>query len=157
MLSRLFSTVIFLFVINQGFAQTGVENSVQASSLASLDEVHYQGASQYPQYMMADTIDTMSKLNKINASLEWYMKYFPIPFLSYSNETNWLFGISKFNAFQMSRGDEKDTITQPSSINAFGYFTFNNQYKAAVESNLMLNKNKALWETTIAYTKYPLE
>jgi hypothetical protein len=104
-----------------------------------------------------DTSTTMGTLDKINSFMEWYMKYFPVPFGSYSKETSWLFGLSKYNAFKLRKGDLTDTITQTSSLTAFAYITLNGQYKFDISSNLMFNKNKALWKTDILYTFYPLE
>ena len=99
----------------------------------------------------------MDKMNRIKNAVEWYMKYFPVPYASYSSETNFLFGVSKYNAFTLNKGDKTDTITQPSSINAFGYFTMNNQQKIALESNLMFKNNKSLWTMNLYLTNYPLQ
>ena len=76
-----------------------------------------------------DTSGTMQKLNAVNNFMEWYMLYFPVPFGSYSKETSWLFGLTKYNAFTMRRKGEEDSNTQASSITAFGYYTLNTQYK----------------------------
>jgi hypothetical protein len=103
-----------------------------------------------------DTSGTMQKLNSVNSFMEWYMLYFPVPFGSYSKETNWLFGLTKYNAFTMRHRYQPDSITQASSITAFGYYTLNTQYKAVLESNLMFSENRALWRVTLAYVYYPL-
>jgi hypothetical protein len=103
-----------------------------------------------------DTSGTMQKLNSVNSFMEWYMLYFPVPFGSYSKETNWLFGLTKYNAFTMRHDHELDSTTQASSITAFGYYTLNTQYKAVLESNLMFSENRALWKVTLAYIYYPL-
>lgn len=103
-----------------------------------------------------DTSGTMQKLNSVNSFMEWYMLYFPVPFGSYSKETNWLFGLTKYNAFTMRRNHEPDSATQASSITAFGYYTLNTQYKAVLESNLMFSENRAMWKITMAYIYYPL-
>jgi hypothetical protein len=105
----------------------------------------------------ADSLKRVNKLENIYLSFEWYMKYFPIPYGSYSQETNWLFGISKFNAFKLNKGNKLDSITQPSSVNFFAYITLNGQHKTGLETNLMLNKNKALWKSYVGYTDYPME
>lgn len=104
----------------------------------------------------ADTSGTMQKLNKLNGFMEWYMIYFPMPYLAYSKETSWLFGLSKYNAFTMRRHSKRDSTTQASSITGFGYYTLNSQFKAVVESNLMFSGNRAVWKTTFAYIYYPL-
>ncbi|MEJ1237772.1 BamA/TamA family outer membrane protein [Chryseolinea sp. T2] len=88
--------------------------------------------------------------------MEWYMLYFPVPFGSYSKETSWLFGLTKYNAFTMRRKGEEIPNTQASSITAFGYYTLNTQYKAVLESNLMFPGNRAIWKSTLAYIYYPL-
>jgi hypothetical protein len=105
----------------------------------------------------ADSLQNTNKLERIYQSFEWYMKYFPIPYGAYSEETSWLFGISKFNAFKLAKGNKIDSITQPSSVNFFAYLTLNGQHKTAIEPNLMLNKNKAIWKSYIGYTDYPME
>ncbi|HTF20040.1 MAG TPA: BamA/TamA family outer membrane protein [Chryseolinea sp.] len=103
-----------------------------------------------------DTSVTMQKLNSVNRFMEWYMLYFPVPFGSYSKETNWLFGLTKYNAFTMRHRHKLDSGTQASSITAFGYYTLNTQYKAVLEANLMFSENRAIWKTTLAYIYYPL-
>ncbi|MBL0740688.1 BamA/TamA family outer membrane protein [Chryseolinea lacunae] len=110
---------------------------------------------QHNVLLLKDTSNTMKKLNSMNTFMQWYMIYFPVPFGSYSKETSWLFGLSKYNAFKI-RQDAHDTIVQPSSISAFGYYTLNTQYKMVLESNLMLKHNKAIWKTDLIYIYYPL-
>lgn len=117
-------------------------------------EKNYSGPARVS--MFADTAVTMQKLNAVNDFMQWYMLYFPVPFGSYSKETNWLFGLTKYNAFTMRRQHRADSITQASSITAFGYYTLNTQYKAVLESNLMFAENRAIWKSTLAYTYYPL-
>ncbi len=107
--------------------------------------------------VQADSLKRLNKLERIYQSFEWYMKYFPIPYGSYSEETNWLFGISKFNAFTLKKGNKLDSVTQPSSVNFFAYTTLNGQHKTAIETNLMLNKNRALWKSYVGYTDYPMD
>src|SRR6218665_3524918 len=103
----------------------------------------------------SDTSAVMKKLNGVNDFMQWYMVYFPVPFGSFSKETSWLFGLSKYNAFTIGR-HKKDTVTQPSSISGFGYYTMNTKYKLVLESNLMLKNNKAIWKTDFIYLYYPL-
>jgi len=99
----------------------------------------------------ADTSVIMEKLNAVNNFMEWYMLYFPVPFGSYSKETSWLFGLTKYNAFTMRTHHQLIERTQASSITAFGYYTLNTQYKAVIESNLMFPGNRAIWKSTLAY------
>lgn len=110
----------------------------------------------HPRFLIKEN-KMMDKLEKMTNWVQWYLKYFPYPYASYSNETNWLFGLGKYNAFTLGKKGVKDSITQPSSINTFLYATLNQQYKVVIESNLMFDKNRALWKTTLAYVDYPLE
>jgi hypothetical protein len=98
----------------------------------------------------------MKKLYALNSFMEWYMLYFPVPFGSYSKETNWLFGLTKYNAFTIRNSKRPEEATQASSVTALGYYTLNTQYKAVLESNLMMPGNRAIWKTTLAYVYYPL-
>lgn len=124
---------------------------------SSFDDTYIETYSSESDSVSSDTSKVMNKLNDVNEFMEWYMKYFPVPFGSYSAETSWLFGLSKYNAFKMRKGDLNDTITQASSLSLFAYVTLKDQYKIVLESNLMFNKNKAQWKTDFIYTVYPLE
>jgi len=97
------------------------------------------------------------KLDDINNFMQWYLKYFPFPYASYSNETSWLFGLSKYNAFKLGRHGKVDSLTQASSVTCFLYATLNRQYKIVLETNFMFDKNNYNWKTTLAYIDYPLE
>ncbi len=89
--------------------------------------------------------------------MEWYIKFFPVPIASYSEETNLLIGLSKYNAFTIKNGNKQDTITQPSSASALAYYTLNTQHKFVLEANLMMYQNKAVWKTLAVHTYYPLQ
>ncbi|MCA4896531.1 MAG: BamA/TamA family outer membrane protein [Cytophagales bacterium] len=106
--------------------------------------------------IVGDTSKTMRKLDRFNNFMERFVRLYPIPYASYSKETHFLFGLTKFNAFRMRGSDKKDTITQASSINALMYYTTNIQHKLVLGTNLMLRKNKAIWKTDLINTYYPL-
>ncbi|AYB35261.1 BamA/TamA family outer membrane protein [Chryseolinea soli] len=124
--------------------------------LTASDKNVYPQRSLKPASHSRDTSNTMKMLNKANAFMQWYMVYFPMPFGSYSKETNWLFGLSKYNAFTVKPKNTIDSVTQASSISALAYYTLNTQYKMVLESNIMQHNNKAIWKTDILYTYYPL-
>lgn len=154
----LFFTITFSLFAAQGHAQFRFENPQFSFGKSifenTLSEPHLSSVSS--DDTDGDTSNTMSKLYEINDFMEWYMTYFPVPYGSYSQETDFLFGLSKYNAFTIRKGDTTDHITQPSSVSLFGYITLNDQYKIVLESNLMFNKNKALWKTGLIYVNYPL-
>ncbi len=99
--------------------------------------------------------DTTSKLYKFNHKMEKMVNYFPLPVISYSTETNWLIGLTKFNSFRMGTKNQKDTTIQPSQITATAYFTLNKQYKIVAESKLMFGHNKYTSNTQLLFYDYP--
>lgn len=103
-----------------------------------------------------DTTNFMSKLNGINDFMEHFVKVAPIPFASYTTETSWILGLSKFNAFKMRDHDDTDTITQASGVTGLAYYTLKDQYKFTAKADLMLPKNKYIWRTLFLYQKFPL-
>jgi len=99
--------------------------------------------------------DTLSKLDNINKKMEFVLKYFPLPVVSYSSTTEWLFGLTKINTFRMAR-NQKDTTIQPSSITALAYITQKEQYKFVITSNLMFGKNKYESFTQFLIINFPI-
>ncbi len=58
--------------------------------------------------------DTLkSSFDRFNAKAERLFKIIPVPFVTYTQETGTLFGLSKFNLFRLSK---EDTISQPSKV-----------------------------------------
>jgi hypothetical protein len=157
--ARPVTTTVVMTESKTPFETHAIQN-IPAISLRARPTASHEGAYATPSSETApvakDTSNTMKKLNKVNAFMQWYMIYFPVPFGSYSKETSWLFGLSKYNAFTVKPRNTVDTVTQPSSISALGYYTLNTQYKMVLESNIMQHNNKAIWKTDIIYSYYPL-
>lgn len=149
--------MLFLFGLNPMNAQFQLKRSAPFGKNSGSFLASEKWRPMFSIYGDTTTSEEMSKMEKFQENLDWYMKYFPIPFASYGSETSWLFGVSKYNAFTLTKGDTSDHSTLASSVTAFAYLTLNNQYKVAIESNLMLNKNKAIWRTNLFYTDYPIE
>ncbi len=82
------------------------------------------------------------KLDKFNKTMEKAVKKFPLPVISYSTTTKWLFGLTKINSFRIGAEKPDDTTIQPSHITELAYFTQNKQYKIVVSANLMFGDNK---------------
>ena len=51
-----------------------------------------------------DSSNLNSKLDNINSKMEIIIKYSPLPVVSYSSITNWLFGLTKINTFRIGTG-----------------------------------------------------
>lgn len=121
-------------------------------------ELIFQNIDKFENYnQYSGGFNVKEKLDKINNFMQWYLKYFPFPYASYSNETSWLFGLSKYNAFRLGLNGKFDSLTQPSSVTCFLYTTLNKQYKIVLEQNYMLYKNNYNLKVTLAYIDYPLE
>ena len=96
-----------------------------------------------------------NKLDNINQKMETIIKYSPIPVVSYSSITDWLFGITKINSFRIGAKDQSDTTIQPSTITALAYLTLNNQYKFVLSSKLMFGENKYISATKFMMIDFP--
>ena len=103
----------------------------------------------------ADSTSSMSKLNHFNDVMEKIVVYSPLPVVSYSTETDWLFGLTKINAFRIGTKDQHDTTFQPSHITALAYLTLANQYKVALTADLMFGHNKYQSFTELLFIDFP--
>ncbi len=103
----------------------------------------------------ADTLTAMDRLNRFNSKMEKVIKYSPLPVISYSTETSWMFGLTKYNGFRIGSEDNLDESIQPSQVTSIAYFTLNHQYKIGAEVDLMLNRNKYRWHSEAYYLDFP--
>ena len=94
----------------------------------------------------------MSEIVRINDKVYRVMQYSPAPIISYSTETSWVFGLAKFNAFDLNK---KDTISKPSSVSEVVGFSFEGQMYLDVSANFHWNENKNIGEFTFALEKFP--
>ena len=102
-----------------------------------------------------DSTGFKSKLDKINKTMEKVVKYSPLPIISYSTETDWMFGLTKYNGFRIGSNGGNDTVIQPSHITSLAYFTLNDQYKIGTEIDLMFGHNKYKSHTQVYYLDFP--
>ena len=103
----------------------------------------------------SDTASDQSKLDDFNKKMEKIVRVFPLPVVSYSAETDWLFGLTKINSFRIGAEDQYDESIQPSQVTGLLYMTLNKQYKAVLTSDLVFSENK--WEsfTQIMFINFP--
>ncbi len=102
-----------------------------------------------------DTTTTLGKLDHFNDVMEKIVVYSPLPVVSYSTETDWLFGLTKINAFRIGTKDQHDTTFQPSHITALAYLTLAKQYKVALTADLMFGHNKYQSFTELLFIDFP--
>jgi len=101
---------VFFIVLCFGFtflmAQNNIDNSlVVLNSHSDFEKLDSNFV--YSEYNYLSDNDSIpkkkgklkAKLDKFNEFMQWYLKYFPFPYASYSIETNLLFGLSKYNIF----------------------------------------------------------
>ncbi len=138
--------VITTLAISSIYASTFVDVSSYAYTYNNPDTTQVQ---------KPDSSGTMNKLDHFNDKMENIVKHWPLPMVSYSSETNWLFGLTKINAFRIGTQDQNDTTIQPSQVTALAYFTLNHQYKVVLTSNLMFGQNKYVSYTQVSFIDFP--
>ncbi len=82
-----------------------------------------------------------STFEKINDKMEWVVKWFPLPIVSYNTETNWLFGLTKFNTFKLGKEAKNDSTVPTSIVTGLAYYTLNNQFKFVANSDLFFGRS----------------
>ncbi len=150
MMKFIFNVIVFIF---------GIITIVHASETDELNTLDYVVVDTITVdttiSMEKDTSSFMGKLDDFNQTMETIVKYSPLPIVSYSSITDWLFGLTKINSFRLGTKDQSDTTIQPSTITALAYYTLNQQYKFVVTGKLMFGQNKYQSQTEIMFINYP--
>ncbi len=95
----------------------------------------------YSQQQTDTLANNRSLMEKINDKMVWVVKWFPLPVVSYNTETNWLFGLTKFNSFKLGTQNQSDPDIPSSTLTGLAYYTLNKQYKFVVNSDLFFGKS----------------
>ncbi len=98
-------------------------------------------ASAFSQQQADSTTEKKTTFDKINDKMVWIVKWFPLPIVSYNTETNWLFGLTKFNSFKLGTTDQSNPDVPSSTLTGLAYYTLNNQYKFVVNSDLFFGES----------------
>ncbi len=93
-----------------------------------------------------------SKLDKLGTKMEHLFKIIPAPILSYSTEAGQIFGLAKFNLFQLSK---KDTISKASKLSEVVSFSTKGRINISVSTELIFKQNKYNVLAFINYKKQP--
>ena len=142
--------LIFLFLIL--FIPEQVHASVKQYNQSFFDDELRDSTANH----QADTSSTtMGKLDHFNDVMEKVVVYSPLPVISYSSETDWLFGLTKINAFRIGAKNQHDTTFQPSHVTALAYLTLAKQYKVALTADLMFGKDKYNSFTELLFMDFP--
>ena len=94
----------------------------------------------------------IDKFKKVNDKIYSLMNYIPAPIISYSTETNWLFGLAKFNAFDLNK---KDTISQASSVGATTAASLNGQMFLHIGSHFHWDKDRNIVDNSFGIERFP--
>jgi len=89
---------------------------------------------------------------RVNNKIYKIMMVYPAPIITYASETNWVFGLAKFQAFRLSK---KDTISHSSSINGVAAFSLNKQAYLDLGSSLYFGKNKNRLRIEFSLERFP--
>ena len=145
-LLKLFFLFLILFIFEQAHA------SVKQCNHSFFDDELRDSITN----QQADTSNTtMGKLDHFNDKMEKIVVYSPLPVISYSSETDWLFGLTKINAFRIGAKNQHDTTFQPSHVTALAYLTLAKQYKVALTADLMFGKDKYNSFTELLFMDFP--
>jgi hypothetical protein len=105
----------------------------------------------YGRYNPA-TDDTISKFDSFNKKAEKFFKYCPVPLYSYSQEAGNIFGLAKYNVFDLY---SSDTVTDPSKVS--GVFTASTEGRVnfSLATDIIFKENKHIIMTYINYKLTP--
>ncbi len=96
--------------------------------------------------------DTLSKFDKFNKKAEAFFKVAPVPLISYSTDAGNVFGLAKFNAFQLSK---RDTISKPSKLSEVFTISTKGRINASISNDLIFKENKYMILSYFNYKKQP--
>ncbi len=99
-----------------------------------------------------DTLTFVDKLLRYNDMVYKIMVKTPAPIITYSTETNWVFGLAKFNAFQLSK---KDSLSRASSVGESVGFSMYGQMFLGVGSKFYWDESNNIAEATVRLEKFP--
>jgi outer membrane protein assembly factor BamA len=96
--------------------------------------------------------DSLSGFDRFNKKAEHLFKILPVPIYSYSPEAGNIFGLAKFNVFDLSK---KDTISKASKLS--GVFTLSSlgRINASIATQLVFDQNKYILISYVNYKKEP--
>ncbi len=96
--------------------------------------------------------DSLSKFDKFNKKAEAFFKVFPVPIITYSSEAGNVFGLAKFNLFDLSK---TDTISKPSKLSEVVTFSTKGRINISVSTELIFKENKYMVLSYVNYRKQP--
>jgi outer membrane protein assembly factor BamA len=133
--------ILFLVIFLIAFSSFAQESNTKKSTNDTLSKANHP---------KRDSL--VSDIMRVNDKVYRVMQYSPAPVISYSTETSWVFGLAKFNAFDLNK---KDSISQPSSVSEIVGFSFNGQMYLDVNAAFHWDENKNIGEMIFGLEKFP--
>ena len=96
------------------------------------------------------------KADSFNVFMERVIQLFPVPIFSISKETGMLFGLTKFNDFNVGSKESTDSLAQPSTFTGLIYYTQKEQFKVNFETDIMFRENSKNVKGRITFLNFPL-
>ena len=125
---------------------------VVLSLLASINALAQSDSTKVIQDSTATPKDSLDRFDRFNQKAEALFKILPVPLYSYSTEAGNIFGLAKFNLFNLSK---KDTISKPSKLSEVATFSSKGRINISVTTELVFNKNKNIILAYVNYKKQP--
>ena len=96
--------------------------------------------------------DTVGGFDSFNNKMEALFKIIPVPIFSYSSDAGNVFGLAKFNLFDLSK---KDTISKASKLSEVATFSTKGRINISVSTELNFNKDRDRIIAFFNYKKQP--
>lgn len=93
-----------------------------------------------------------TKFTRVNNKVYKVMQVIPAPIITYSSETDWVFGLAKFQGYDLNK---KDTISRASSASATVAVSLHGQMYVIVSNTTYFGENKNIISGTFDYEIYP--
>ncbi len=95
-----------------------------------------------------------SKFVRVNNKVYKIMQVVPAPIITYSSETSWVFGLAKFQGYDISK---KDTISRASSVSGTVAMSLYGQFYTIISNTTYFGQNKNIISGSVDFEIYPHE
>ena len=102
--------------------------------------------------IVANSTDTLSKMERMMAKGEKLFKIIPVPIFAYTSETGMVMGLAKYNLIDLVKSD---SISEASSFSELATISTEGQYKFVFSSNILLKENKINLIGQVAFINFP--
>ena len=140
-------------LVSYHFASGQTNNAIAYSLTEPLTNEHKYSKPTMQEYLyLKDTTAKDTTKKTTSQQMEALFKIIPVPLYSYSSEGGNLFGLAKFNAFQLSKSD---TISQPSIVSGVASVTTKGRVNFSLSTQLVFNDDKTIVAGYVNYKKQP--